>query len=88
MQEFTENPNWQKRPPGSGGVTWDGQCFSCGFTLTNKKFVPGKVAIEGNGRRIARTISVLKINGEVFESKNHKLQCSACCPDIMKNSDD
>ena len=87
MREFAEHKGWRNNNP-MPGVTWDGTCSKCGFALTNKPFVPGKVAIEGDGRRIARVVSYLRIGGETFRSTSHVLACSVCVPDIMRARED
>lgn len=85
---FKENPSWKNRPPGSGGVTWDGECYRCNFKLVDRSFIPGMVAIEGGGRRLARVFSVINHMGENFFGTKEKIVCSICCPNVLKNTED
>lgn len=86
MREFIEHKGWKNNIP-STGVTWDGTCSKCKFSLANKPLISGKVAIEGDGRRIARVASYFRISGETFRSTSHVLACSKCVPSIMQMSD-
>lgn len=67
------------------GVTWDAWCSMCGFRLENKPWASG-LAIEGDGRRLARVVSVVIIGGERFTSNKHKIICSKCCPAILESA--
>jgi hypothetical protein len=84
--DFKEHPGWKRKHP-TGPVTWDAWCSMCGFRLENKPFASG-MAIEGDGRRLARVVSVVIIGGERFTSKSHKMVCSKCCPVILERHDD
>lgn len=80
--EFTESPGWRNNPNKTVGVTWDGQCVKCGFTLLDRPFASG-IALEGGGRRLERCVeSFTTPGGKVFRSEQHYIYCSECVPAI------
>lgn len=81
LEDFQEHPGWRNNPDKTIGVTWDAWCSECGFRLENKPWANG-LAIEGNGRRLAHVVSVLRLGGETFVSQQCKIVCSVCCPVI------
>ncbi len=79
--DFVEHKGWKQKHP-TGPVTWDAWCSLCGFRLEDKPWASG-LAIEGDGRRLAHVVSVLRIGGEAFVSRQRKIVCSKCCPVIL-----
>lgn len=83
--DFQEHKDWKSKHP-TGPVTWDAWCSLCGFRLEDKQWANG-MAIEGNGRRLAKVESVCEIAGQKFRSQRSKVVCSQCCPQILGTHD-
>lgn len=78
MNDFTEHKDWSKKHP-LGPVTWDGECSLCGFRVEDTPFDDGYgVGISGGGRRLAKYVTELTINGETFTNNKPQICCSAC----------
>lgn len=81
---FTEHPHWRDNPNLSRGVTFDGWCSRCGFSIQDAKLDDRRgVGITQGGRRIALVSRRVVVGGVPFTSDTPVALCSECCPQIL-----